>query len=151
MTGGQISWGRRGASKPWGSRCAEGKVERELHRRLVPTPSAPRPETLICWGRHGLGAEAQAQRSDLGSVLGLLCGNSSRGLESGVPQPRVCWRSLGPPGQQGTIAGECKRMVGRAAIGTSFSMCMGSQAGGHLLAQAMGVGTSHSRHLRLQK
>ena len=43
---------------------AEGKVERDLHRRSVP-PSTPWPETLICWGRRGWVQRLGLRRSNL--------------------------------------------------------------------------------------
>ena len=55
---------------------------------------------LICWGKQGLGAEAQALAVRLGGEdWGWLHGTSLMGLGCGVGG------GLGPPERQGAIAG----------------------------------------------
>ena len=76
---------------------AEGKAERDLHRHSVPPPSTPQPEMLVHRGGRGLVAEARASEVRAwGEAWGWLCGDSLRGLECGVPQPREYRKKPGP-------------------------------------------------------
>ena len=89
MAGGKL-WNHGGERS---NRGAEGKVERFLHRGLVPT-STHQPEACLLtrWGGWGLGAEASASEvGSQGEDWGWLCEHSLKGVSA----PQLARRESG--------------------------------------------------------
>ena len=127
--------------------CAEGKAERDLPRWSVP-PSIHQPETLVHWGRRGLGAEAQASEvRPWGEDCGWLCGDSLTGLGCRAPRPREYGKKPGTAGiweetwdcQRGKVPllGVCARR-GSGLPQELPSLSTHSQATGHCLHELQG-------------
>lgn len=63
---GRSAWAER-ELRSLGENCSSQSEEGEAKREWsVPPPGIPQPDTLISWGRQGLGAKAQALERGLG-------------------------------------------------------------------------------------
>ena len=111
-------WSLGGECSNW---FAEGKAERDLHRRSV-LPGTPQPEMIVCWGRRGLGAEAQvSEDGPWGEDCGWLHGDSLQGLGCGGPRPREYGKKPGPAREASLHCWGAREARGSPTIGVSFS------------------------------
>ena len=123
LTGGEISWDRRGASRATGgghsNQSVASRTEWDLHRWSMPQPCGPQPETCVLQCGWGLGVGRWVLESKPGERTAVGWQETAWGDGSEEIHNQECsWRKRGPHRSEASLlsdeqgAGTKEKLVG---------------------------------------